>query len=98
MLLAQMQQLLHVIMNLLLIGSAASGSKCVARIAGETARKIMAVIRIAASWHANLIAVVKLWDPTHTQEQRESGGQVRAGRPLLAHNTCNNLGRPTGPR
>src|SRR5260370_10037174 len=85
MLLAQMQQLLHVIMNLLLIGGAPSGSKCVAWIAGEAARKIMAVVRIAASRHANLISVVKLRNPAHGEDKRESCLQFLVRRPFFAH-------------
>src|SRR5712692_5956782 len=67
---AKPQQLLHIRKNLLLISRAARLRERIVRITNPSAGKIAPVVRVAASGHPDLIAVINLRNAS--QRERES--------------------------
>src|SRR5487761_242545 len=65
---AQAQQLLGIRKSSLLLRSAFGGAKCVTRIARKSAGKIMTVVGIASAAHSDFVAVIKLRNAAHGQQ------------------------------
>src|SRR5437879_8137429 len=78
MLAANSQQFPHVRENLLLFASSPGFCERVVRVLGPSSGKIAPVIGIAASRHANFVAVVQFRNAT--QGQRQSEGQLQLDR------------------
>src|SRR5229473_3764568 len=74
---AKPEQRLHVRENFLLLARAACWRERVVRIANPTAGKIAPVVRIAASRHADLIAVVNLRNAAQRECESERQSQLR---------------------
>ena len=85
------QQILHKRENLLLLRRPPTCRKCILRVLTPAARKIVPIVRITATHHPDLVAVVKLRSPPQRQIQPERQLQLRrrfaatsSGRPIGA--------------
>src|SRR2546428_10515670 len=74
---AKSEQRLHVRENFLLIPRAARWRERVVRIANPSTWKIAPVVRIAAAWHSDLVAVINLRNAP--QREREPECQLQLG-------------------
>src|SRR5208283_4105895 len=78
---AQLQQALHVGVNVLLLRCATCLGKSVVRIAGESTRKVVPVVGVFAASHSDLITVIELGDSAQSCQQRKRQLQL-LGRPV----------------
>ena len=67
------QQFLDIRENLLLFAGSPGLHETVIRVFGPSAGKIPPVVRVAASRHSNLIAVIDLRNAARSQRQPEAG-------------------------
>src|SRR2546427_6859587 len=74
---AKSEQRLHVRENFLLIPRAACSRERVVRITNPSTWKIAPVVRIAAAWHSDLVAVINLRNAP--QREREPECQLQLG-------------------
>src|ERR1041384_7268291 len=82
---SQPAELLKMVKGDLRVGAAALRIKGVVSVAGESAREVPAIIRIAPAFHRNLVTVVKLRRAAHSHYQRVCEIQTRCRRARLAH-------------
>jgi len=66
---AELEQFLCGCQNSLLLCCAARLSKCILRVAGPAAWKIVPVIRVPATGDADFVAVIKFGNPTQRENQ-----------------------------
>src|SRR5271167_492461 len=69
--LTQLQQVLHVGVEVLLLRRASSIGKGIVLVTGKSAGKVVPVIRVIAASHTDLIAVVKLRNSPQSRQQRK---------------------------
>src|SRR5262249_47225923 len=71
------QQVLHVRKCRLLFRFVAFGSESVARILLPTSWKVTSIVGIASSRHVDLVAVIKLGNPTQREDKTERESELR---------------------
>ena len=79
---AQLQQALHVGVDILLFGSAAGRGEGVVLIAGEASGKVVTVVGIFAAGHGDFVTGINLRDAAQRGQQRET--QASAWRSSLS--------------
>src|SRR2546423_4047559 len=78
----QTQQRLHVSKYFLLLWRSTGLGERIASVLAPASRKIAAIVRIAATKHADFVAVVELRYPTKRKCQPERELQLGSGNPL----------------
>src|SRR5437868_8645527 len=78
----QTEQRLHVSKYFLLLWGSTRLGERIASVLAPASRTIAAIVRIAASKHADFVAVVELRDPTQRNCQPERELQLGSGTPL----------------